>query len=194
MMQTDTSELAHQLLEGQFGEFFLFPDREHSLDAAWEGGKNANALIELANNSEAPVKARFLACEVLFKNQFTFVREVKKETIAGIYAEAMAKNYTAMANSWGLMYATDDKGPVGHKFLLLGEAAIPALRDLLTDDSGPMIYIGSETATLGNARAYRIKDAAAYYLGKIKGIDVAWHDDLRERDKEIEQLEKALGN
>ena len=47
-------------------------------------------------------------------------------------------------------------------------------------------------ATLGGELAYRVKDAAGYYIGRLTGRPVAFHDDVVERDAEIARLRAAL--
>jgi hypothetical protein len=114
--------------------------------------------------------------------------------IAEVYAHALEQNLTGMANSWGLLYELDDAGPVGIRFVMLGEAAVPALVRLLDNAGAPLIYDGSKEATVGNAYHYRIKDFAAFYLGRIRRIPVTFHRELAERDQEIARLEQQLAH
>lgn len=72
------------------------------------------------------------------------------------------------------------------------EAAVPALLPLLEDASRPLVYMGSEQATIGNVYGFRIKDYAAFYLGKIKRIPVAFHERAEDRDREIAALARRL--
>lgn len=138
------------------------------------------------------MKARFLACEVLFDKHFTFVPGVGPAAVAEIYAHALAHNLTGVANSWGLLYEHDDAGPVGIRFVMIGEPAVPALVGLLDDASRPLGYAGGEDATVGNAYGFRVKDFAAFYLGRIKRISVAFHQCLEDRDREISALIQTL--
>ena len=99
-------------------------------------------------------------------------------------------------NEWGFMYRGDelgleDDGALGTHLLEAGRAAVPTLIELL-DDPRRIYYVGSQEATLGNSLAYRVKDAAAYYLGKITGTPVRFHDDPADRDAEIARLRAAL--
>jgi hypothetical protein len=114
--------------------------------------------------------------------------------IADIYANALRHNLTGMANSWGLLYEYEDEGPVGSAFLTLGEQSIPALVKLLKDDRAVLKYQGSTEATVGNAYGYRVKDFAAYYLGRILGHPLKYYRDMADRDQQIEGLKKQLNS
>jgi hypothetical protein len=61
------------------------------------------------------------------------------------------------------------RGQVGGRFIILGDDAILALVALLEDSSVVDWYAGSEDATVGNSHKYRIKDFAAFHLGRILG-------------------------
>ena len=99
---------------------------------------------------------------------------------------------TGHANAWGLLWVNDDVGRVGGRFVMIGDAAIPALRDLLHDTTQVDWYIGSEDATLGNGAHYRIKAFAAFYLARIAGIPIAFHRTPAERDAAIQRLVDQL--
>jgi hypothetical protein len=75
---------------------------------------------------------------------------------------------------------------------MLGDPAVPALVRLLDNTGAPLTYAGSKEATVGNAYGYRIKDFAAYYLGRIRRIPVSFHSDVAERDQEIARLRQKL--
>jgi hypothetical protein len=191
-MQNQTSDLAHKLMSRAYGEFFVLPAHEQTLDRIWADPATHPALEALVAAAAQPLAARFLATEVLFARDLTFVSRVSAATVADIYARALEQNLTGMANSWGLLYEHDDAGPVGIRFVMLGEAAVPTLMRLLDNASAPLIYDGSKEATVGNAYHYRIKDFAAYYLGSIRRIPVAFHRELAERDQEIARLKQQL--
>ena len=72
-----------------------------------------------------------------------------------------------------------------------GEAAVPGLLALLGDEHR-VAYEGSREATQGNARRYRVKDAAAFFLGRVLGREVPFHEAHDERDEEIGRLEAAV--
>ena len=72
-----------------------------------------------------------------------------------------------------------------------GEAVVPGLLALLGDEHR-VAYEGSREATQGNRRRYRVKDAAAFFLGRVLGREVPFHEAHDERDAEIGRLEAAL--
>jgi hypothetical protein len=125
-------------------------------------------------------------------NDIGFLGRVDGRVVAEVYAEALAKNYAGHANVWGLLWENDQPGPVGVRFLMLGEAAVPALRGLLDNETLVDWYAGSEEATIGNAAQYRVKDFAAYYLGDLLRRPIPFHRDLAGRDLEIAKLREAL--
>jgi hypothetical protein len=189
---TSTDELIDRLVRGAYGDFFNYALREDAVAAVWAEPDSSERLQAIVRDRAAPMKARFLACEVLFDKQFTSVRGVGLPVVAEIYAHALAHNLTGVANSWGLLYEHDDAGPVGIRFEMIGEPAVPALVGLLDDTSRPLRYAGSEDATVGNAYGFRVKDFAAFYLGRIKRISVAFHARPEDRDHEISALIQAL--
>ena len=135
-----------------------------------------------------PDLTRVLAAEVLR------AKDAQDGSPAELYVRALALTGLAedrapdfMGNAWGFMYDADRRGgdtygSLGPRLIDAGDAAVPALARLL-DDSRRMLYVGSQDATLGNSLGYRVKDAAAYYIGKIRGVDVPFHDSPQERDE-----------
>lgn len=189
---TDTHELIGKLVSGRYGDFFNYAVRDDAIAAVWAEPDSLARLEAIVRDRAAPMKARFLACEVLFEKHFVFVPEVGAAVVAEIYAHALVNDLTGMANSWGLLYEHNDEGPVGIRFVMIGDAAIPALLGLLDDASRSLTYAGSEEATVGNAYGFRVKDYAAFYLGKIKRIPVAFHERPEDRDREIAALARTL--
>lgn len=189
---SSSDELASKLAGGAYGDLFNYAVREEAVDRVWAEPDSLARLEAVVRDPDAPLQARFLACEVLFDKHFVFASEVGEALVAGIYADALRGNLTGMANSWGLLYEHDDEGPVGIRFIMMGAAAVPALRPLLDDAGTDLVYAGSEEATVGNAYHFRVKDFAAYYLGKIKRVPVAYHADVEARDREIEALRNKL--
>jgi len=90
------------------------------------------------------------------------------------------------------LYEHEDEGTVGITFLALGKTAIPALSKLLDDERTHLRYEGSEDAVVGNGYGYRIKDFAAYYIGRILGKPLKYHRDLTDRNAQIDKLRKEL--
>ena len=96
------------------------------------------------------------------------------------------------ANLWGfLYYGPEDNGPLGSHLVSIGAAAIPELIPLLDDDA-PLTYAGSREAMLGNSFRYRVRDAAGYYLAKLTGTDIEFHEDPGARDEELARLRAAV--
>jgi hypothetical protein len=191
-MQDQIRDLARKLTTRAYGEFFVLPDHAQTIDRIWADAANRPVLEALVADATQPLAARFLAAEVLFARDFAFTSRVPASLVADIYAGALEHNLTGMANSWGLLYEHDDAGPVGIRFVMLGEAAVPALSRLLDNTSAALMYDGSKESTVGNAYQYRVKDFAAYYLGSIRRIPMAFHRDLAERDQEIARLKQQL--
>lgn len=188
--------VARELAEAGYERLFLAGD-ERSLDSAWRGGENRAALTEIVDEAAYAEVSRMLASEVLR------AKGGDGNPASGpVYARALAlsglggSGLVLPANVWGFMYHADEHGgdaygQLGPRLLEAGETAVPTLSDLL-DDTSRLLYVGSNDATLGNALRYRVKDAAAYYLGKIAGLPVPFHAESAERDVEIDRLRKAL--
>jgi hypothetical protein len=143
--------------------------------------------------------ARFLAAELLFTHQPGFSPSALGPALADVYARAIGHTHGALAtggwvagNAWGLLYDLEDVGPSGRHLLALGEAAIPALLGLI-DRTEVVLYEGSEEATIGNDRAYRVKDVAAYFVARLSGRPLGFHPDPAARDRAIEVLVAAVG-
>jgi hypothetical protein len=192
IMQTQISDLAHKLTTGAYGDFFVSSAPDHTIERVWADPQNRPVLEALVADAGQSMAARFLAAEVLFTRDFTFTARVGAALVGEIYARALEQNLTGMANSWGLLYEQRDAGPVGIRFVMLGEPAVPALSRLLDNDSAQLVYAGSKEATVGNGYRYRVKDFAAYYLGEIRRVPVMFHQELAARDHEIARLKEQL--
>jgi hypothetical protein len=188
----EQKELVRKLLAGEYGLLFYYPQHDMTIERIWSDPGNPQALEELVRDPSAPGKARFIAAEVLFARDVFFINRVGRALVARLYTEALTKGYTGHANAWGLLWEHDDIGEVGSRFLVLGDEAIPALAELLDDDTIVDSYEGSEDATVGNRYRFRIKDFAAYYIGRITGHPVPFHLDHAGRDAEIERLKAFL--
>jgi hypothetical protein len=173
----------------------------HMVDSFWNHGKNKSALLEIVTQNHYPHYARLLASEILFHSDSTYPPYALLDTLAYVYARALyitgdTKTYPLMGNEWGFMYYNDKDGitdyeVIGAHLMLTGKRAVPYLRPLL-NDTDIIVYWGSEEATIGNSLMYRVKDAAAYYIGKITGIPVKYFEHNDERDAEIERLKMEL--
>ena len=181
---------------------FMYMDQSYA-DTFWNRGLNRSALYEIVVQPHYDDYARVLASEILFYKLKDYPPRGFEDTIGYIYARALyitgdtVHRYRLLGNQWGLMYYDDDNVPdygiLGAHLLVAGKKAVPYLQELLNDNS-VLVYEGSKEATVGNALHCRVKDAAAFYIGKIMNIPVDFHDDISEadKDKEIEKLKKAL--
>ena len=189
-----TDDLARKLVARGYRELFLRMDRSEA-KALWSSSRPE--LEALIRDPAADHQARFLAAEISFVEQPGFPPPDLRAVLAPLYAEAMAQTsrtsgtWQLMANQWGLLYQGDSVGELGTHLLALGSDAVAALRPLL-GNAEHVLYEGSRNATTGNARMYRVKDIAAYYLGRLANHPVTFHDDLAARDREIDRLAKAV--
>ncbi len=175
-------------MELGYVELFLRLDEE-AIDSIWDVPRASEVLKALAIDSNAPPLASFLAGEMLFYKLDEYPPESDKRRLAEVYAMALRENFTAMANPWGLPGSLD--GDPGMHFVELGEWAVAPLLSLL-DVESEVTYGGSEEATFGNSYRYRVKDLAAFYLSRIRGVRYEVVEDPGERDKRIEELKAEL--
>jgi hypothetical protein len=190
--ESRTASFAKKLTDREFGEFFIYPMHDETIEKIWSDSNNHQLLDKVLDDPTVSAEARFLACEVFFQKDILFMRRHAPEKVAEIYAQALSNDFTGMANSWGLLYEHEDEGTVGITFLRIGEKAIPALSNLLDDERTNLKYEGSEEATVGNGYGYRIKDFAAYYIGRILGHPLKYYPDPADRDEQINVLKKEL--
>lgn len=186
----DKDKIIEKLVNNSYGDLFNYIVRKEVAQKAIEDA-GVEQLIVIVQKEAAPMKARFFACEILEVDNISHLAVVPEQTLALIYAQALANNYTGYANSWGFLYEHDDEGTTGIMFLELWDKALPALIPLLDNDTQHS-YAGSREATMGNAYRFRVKDFAAYYISKITRIPVKYHNSLENRDKEIAALKVAL--
>ena len=164
--------------------------------AFWDGGEGRAALEQIVAGEEFDDLQRLLAAEVLFDCAGDYPPTSERETLARIYARGLEltgagdDELVLTGNAWGFLY-DGDEGPLGAHLRATGEAAVPHLAALL-DDAAPLFYEGSQEATLGAELGYRVKDAAAYYIGELTGRPVPFHREVSRRDSEIARLKASL--
>ncbi len=187
-------ELAGQLTAAGFSRLFLSGDPS-ATKAVWADGANRAALEEIVAGRDHDALARLLAAEVLFRHAADFPRSDQRVALGEVYARALRiPSADVPANLWGfLFYGPEDDGPLGEHLLAAGDAAIRELLPLLDDDA-PLTYAGSRDATLGNSFHYRVKDAAGYYLGRLTGHTLEFHEELAARDTELARLRAAVSS
>jgi hypothetical protein len=192
----DNEKLAAQLAEKQLDELCYVHD--DWTDSIWREGKNERPLLAIVSDSVYDDYARFLASEILFEKKKNYPVKELEEPLAPIYANALlitgahSSNSRLCGNLWGFMYNGSNYGNSNHDVLgthliKIGKKAVPYLVELL-DDKELIAYIGSQEATTGNSYKYRVKDAAAYYIGEILGIPVKFHESFDDRDEEVYKL------
>lgn len=183
----------------------LFMSGSHDLsNSIWQNGENRIYLEQIVQSSDYSDLNRLLASELLYERVPDYPPIEWQDVLAYLYAQALAITgdktgaFQIAGNQWGFMYYNDelqvkDYGILGTHLVATGTKAIPYLAGLL-DNADTFLYIGSQEATLGNSLGYRVKDAAAYYIGQISGIPIAFHEETTDRDAEIERLKKILEN
>jgi len=193
---TTDDGLARDLVAGRFGDFWNYDTRDEAIDKVWSLPESYRRLVAIVGDERGDRRARFLASEVLFERDMAFLKEVGWAAVAQVYADALVNNRTGMANSWGLLWESNDTGPVGQRFIELGMESLPALTPLLDDAHAPLVYQGSEEATVGNGYGFRIKDYASFYAGIVNRTPITFHRDVAERDRAIAQLKAwiAMGD
>ncbi|MGB3695719.1 MAG: hypothetical protein WA896_11610 [Spirulinaceae cyanobacterium] len=202
--QSDSIEtIAQSLTEAGYSGLFLQSDRSLST-SIWQNGENRIYLEHIVKSSNYSDLTRLLASEVLYANVGNYPPEEWRHTLAYIYSKALGitgsetGNFEILGNQWGFMYHAEeqgakDYGELGTHLIETGTEATPYLTELL-DNSETIFYEGSQEATLGNSLEYRVKDAAAYFIGQITGIPVVFHEQHTDRDAEIERLKETLDN
>ncbi|MFT6502551.1 MAG: hypothetical protein ACJASQ_002678 [Crocinitomicaceae bacterium] len=183
---------ANQLINRSFGEFFIYPMHDNTINTIWSDTNNHVLMDRIMTASDISMEAKFLVCEIYFKKDHRFLERYFIKDIAEIYASALVNNYTGMANSWGLLYEHEDAGTAGAVFLILGDLAIPTLTKLLEDDRILLSYNGSIESTIGNGYKFRIKDFAAYYIGEILNTPLKYFPENPERDSQINELKVRI--
>jgi hypothetical protein len=198
-----TEKVAQDLSRAGYTRLFLAGDSS-SAGSVWRDGQNRAPLEEIVQGERHGDLERVLASEVLYRYQDGYPPRGWNDTLGRVYARALAITGTGdrpivlTGNLWGFLSYSDrsgapDHGPLGAHLLEAGPAAVRHLVPLLDDPAG-IFYEGSQDATLGNSLRYRVKDAAAYYIGKLKGIPVPFHEEPDERDAEIDRLKAAVAH
>lgn len=149
-------------------------------ERAWQ---NEGELRSTVADAGADPRARALAAAVLDSHD---AGDVPAATMADAYIAGLrAGAFSDFANPWGVPGAA--LGPVGERVAGLGDAAVPALRAALDDDS-PLGFSGSREAAIGNGARWRVKDAAASVLATIVGTTFAGDAEPAARDEAIAGL------
>ncbi len=188
---TQPSTTAERVERLGYAGFFRVPEHEANLEGLWSEPGAPRQLEELVRNASAPVRARFLASEILLARDFTFLSRVDRDALAAIYAQAMRDNATGMMSDWGFRSGFDDPGPVGGHLAMLGEPVVPQLAKLL-DDGTPVPYVAGADVLHDGYDGYRIKDLAALHLIRIRQLQVSLSRDPAQRDAAITMVKGSL--
>ena len=196
-MENEYSPLVKSLIETGYGQLFHLSTYEN-LDEIWAGPGHPDALKNLVVDDKAPMEARFLAVEILQYKDAAAAAEIEPSVLALIYSSALKgsggspSDFGVYGNSWGFMsylegQGLEGAGVLGQRLLALGTEALPALVQLLQENA-TLAYEGSKEATVGNSLRFRVKDAAAYYIAKIRNLKIEYLDAWTDRDKMISKL------
>jgi hypothetical protein len=155
------------LREGYDGLFLAGDSSAASAVYAAHGG----ALRELVSDASAGDVERVLAAEVWYACGDG--PPAGSDVLGPLYVRALELTGSPpgpivfYGNLWGTLEPGSD-GPLGAHLVAQGEPAAAGLEGLL-DDEHDLVYVGSRDAMAGNAHGYKIKDAAAYFLERIRG-------------------------
>ena len=156
------------------------------IDEVWALAGGEAGLDAVVGSEQTSSKARYLAAEIRFHKD-TKYKPANAASLAKAYADALRDE--VMANPWGMPGELDE--PLGMHVVALGEAAVPAFRELFSN-SKPIEYGGSKEATVGNEYAMRVKDFAAFFVARIKNRPFTMDTDPKKRDAAIAALQAAL--
>ena len=156
--------VAAELANLDYVELFLRTGTAR-MDRLWADANGPRDLEALAVDPNAAWQPRFLAAEILFRKLPDFPSGEQKPALAAPYLEALRA--ASIANPWGLPGELD--GPAGRHLVSLGEVASSGLMTLL-EDGRRVPYWGSQEAMLGNSYVFRVKDFAAFFLSRIRGV------------------------
>ena len=183
-----TRDLANELIDAGYIQLFMTLG-ETVADSIWRRPGAREALRKVVEDPKIRAPAPFLAAEVLFRKDPSFPARGDLPRLTRVYALALAEESTQIANPWGLPGTAG--GEAGQHLLKLGEAIVPELRNLMNDER-EVSYGGSKDATFGNSYRYRVKDLAAFFVSRIRGIPFDVSPDPAVRDRRIRALHDAV--
>lgn len=200
-MNKNNDRLVQAILELGYLELFQRSGNQ-AIDSLWQTYGGEDAFSYIVNDTDADMRARFLAAEIIFHNSKEAWNRLIPKILAPIYAAALAGSggspcqFGTYGNPWGYMSYLEAReiegaGPLGKRLIEIGSPAVPELRKLLENPT-PIQYQGSREATTGNNANYRVMDAAAYYIRKIKELPISFFPEHGERDREIAELISLL--
>jgi len=193
ILPPDIADLVERLDKSGYYRLFWLPDSERKLADLWGEPGVPERLVRLAADPGAPWRARFFACEVIFRKQMFFIlhRPELFASLAGVYARALVENATGSMYDWGFGSDMDDPGRVGVRIRLFGLGADDALRPLL-DETKEVTYVDPPEFPYRLRSGFRVQDFAALHLGRIHGIPLRLTEDPAQRDAEILRMRSLL--
>ena len=107
-MTAKSNRIARKLANDSYGDFFNYLIQDQIIATVWAEAGGIAPLKAIIINEDAPLKARFLACEVLQQNRFIALRsrDVKAE-VTFIYAQL--KPLLIISQAWptlGVFYTS----------------------------------------------------------------------------------------
>ena len=145
------------------------------------------AMNYITRNSNYTAYHLLFFVKTLFPSDYNDIGEPIKASVL-----CSALENTTFLNDWGYL---DSNGSFdGEAATLLLEVGKPTLKylALILKNKGSAPLYGSEEATLSSFYRYRRSDFAFRYISIILGLPYVFYEDLNERDKAIEGLEKKL--
>lgn len=177
------SELETQLREEAAQD--VPPFGAESIKIARRLGTDASSL--LLQHVAAKGETAFLSLEALREADPTAYHSLPVQQRVSIYMKILRSNI--FYNAWGLPgYQLTE---TSHALISLGDAAISALKPLLTDQRLAPVS-GSEDATTSTMYGNRVCDYAWVFISEILGRPYNYSTDTRERDVQIVDLRRTL--
>ena len=188
-----TDTLNERLEHSGYSRLFTLPAARQRLDRLWAEPGTPERMLDLAADTRAPWRARFLACEVIFHKQMFLIlhRPELFASLADVYAKALVENASGSMADWGFASGMNDPGVVGIRFVVFGLDADHALQPLL-DETGEVAYVYPLDGPFRTRTGLRVKDFAALHLGELHQIPVRLTEDPAQRDAEIRRLRSLL--
>ena len=73
--KTSTASFAKKLIAREFGEFFIYPMHDQTIEKIWSDSSNHQLLDDILDDATISDEAKFLVCEVFFKKDISHYRE-----------------------------------------------------------------------------------------------------------------------
>jgi hypothetical protein len=193
-------DLARRIASSNYRQ--LVSEGSVEAEEIWANGGNVGGLKAIVSDKAQPARVRFLALELWWSKKGELPAEISKSQAASVLVPALSHtpwiedNWGLSGNDWGFLWYMDANGidgarQLGQHLIALGEEALPPLIALLSDDS-LIEYEGSKEAMLGNDLSYRVKDLAAYFIGRITGDQIPFEEEISKRDALIKKLKAGL--